>query len=126
MIRVTRTVIVRSAKLPRKAFRVFIGLEGMYRKRAKSFLKLKKLSLAKKYYPEVRRIIIWLDDHLWKTSGLTLIRIVTHKGWVITWFEPHKQYWKYVNRGWKLTSEAKVKLDKRNRQLIIYNLCQSS
>ncbi|MCE4608554.1 MAG: transposase [Caldisphaeraceae archaeon] len=42
--------------------------------RAKSFIKLKKLSLAKKDYPEVRRIIIWLDDHLWKTSSLTLIK----------------------------------------------------
>ncbi len=30
-IRVTRTVIVRSAKLPRKIFKVFVELEGMYR-----------------------------------------------------------------------------------------------
>jgi len=39
---------------------------------------------------------------------------------VIVEFEPHKQYWRYVNRGWRLASEAKIKLDKRNRQLIIY------
>jgi len=44
----------------------------------------------------------------------------THKGWITVEFESHKQYWKYVNRGWKLTTEAKVKLDKRSRRLIIY------
>ena len=169
MAKVTRTVIVRSVKLLRKVFRVFIELEGMYRNmveqltmyavrnniksftrlktlkyremrnlypqlpshyvytacqdvstRARSFLRLKKLGLAERDYPEVKRVSIWLDDHLWKPSGLTSIRIATHKGWVIVEFEPHKQYWKYINRGWKLVSEAKVKLDKRNRQLIIY------
>ena len=31
MIRVSRTVIVKSVKLPRKVFRVFVELEGMYR-----------------------------------------------------------------------------------------------
>ena len=31
MTKVTRTVIVRGIKLPRKVFRVFIELEGMYR-----------------------------------------------------------------------------------------------
>ena len=33
--------------------------------------------------------------------------------------EPHKQYWRYISK-WKLASEARIKLDKRNRQLIIY------
>ena len=88
--------------------------------RAKSFLRLKKLRLAEKEYPEVKEVSLWLDDHLWKLNGLTSIRIATHKGWIIIDFEPHKQYWKYLNRGWKLASEVKVKLDKRNRQLIIY------
>ncbi len=169
MIRVTRTIIVKSVKLPRKVFKVFVELEGMYRNmveqlvmdavknnvksfirlkafeykemrklysklpshyvytacqdastRAKSFLKLKKLSLPKRNYPEVKKITIWLDDELWKPNGLTLIKIATHKRWVAIEIEPHKQYWKYVNRGWKLRSEAKIKLDKKNRQLIIY------
>jgi len=88
--------------------------------RAKSFLRLKKLRLAEREYPEARRISIWLDDHLWKSNGLTSIRIATHKRWITVELEPHKQYWRYVNRGWKLASEAKVKLDKGNRQLIIY------
>ncbi len=169
MAKVTRTVIVKSAKLSRKVFKVLVELEGMYRTmveqlvlyavrnnirsftrlkalkyremrnmyshlpshyvytacqdastRAKSFLRLKKLGLAKREYPEVKRASIWLDDHLWKPNGYTSIRIATHKGWITVEIEPHKQYWKYVNRGWRLTSEAKVKLDRRNRQLIIY------
>ena len=169
MARVTRTVVVKSVRLPRKVYRVFIELEGMYRNmveqlvmyavtnnirsftrlkalkyheiknlypqlpshyvytacqdastRAKSFLRLKKLGLAERYYPEVRKVTIWLDDHLWKPNTLTSIRMTTHKGWINVEFEPHKQYWRYVNRGWKLASETKIKLDKKNRQLIIY------
>ena len=169
MTRATRTVIVRSVSLPRKLFRVFVELEGMYRNiveqltmyavsngmksftklkalkyremrslypqlpshyvytacqdastRAKSFLKLKRLDLTSRDYPEVRSVSIWLDDHLWKPNGLTSIMIATHKGWVEVGFEPHKQYWRYINKGWKLASEARVKLDKGNRQLVIY------
>jgi len=88
--------------------------------RAKSFMRLKKLGLAEKEYPEVKSISIWLDDHVWKPNGLTFIRIATHKGWLAVSFEPHKRYWRYVNRGWRLASEAKIKLDKKNRQLVIY------
>jgi len=169
MLRVTRTVIVRSIKLPRKVLRVFVELEGMYRNlveqlvmyavrnniksftrlkaskyremrslyphlpshyvytacqdastRAKSFLRLKKLGLTERDYPEVRRVSVWLDDHLWRLEGYMSIRVATHRGWIPVEFEPHKQFWRYINRGWKLSSEARIKLDKRNRQLIIY------
>ena len=169
MARAVRTVIVKSTRLPRKAFRVLLELEGIYRNmveqltiyavsnniksftklrasryremrdvypqlpshyvytacqdastRAKSFLRLKKLGLTEREYPEVRRVSIWLDDHLWRPNGLTSIKIATHKGWITIEFEPYKQYWRYVNRGWRLASEAKIKLDKRNRQLVIY------
>jgi len=169
MVRVTRTVIVKSVRLPRKVFRVFAELEGMYRNmveqltmyavssgvrsftglkaskykgmrslyphlpshyvytacqdastRARSFLRLKKLGLSKREYPEIKSISIWLDDHLWKLNGYTSIAIATHRGWIAVDFEPHKQYWKYINRGWKLSSEARIKLDKKSRQLIIY------
>jgi len=87
--------------------------------RVKSFLRLKKRGLAKREYPEVRKVSIWLDDHLWRPDSLTSIRIATHRGWVRVELEPHRQYWRYVNREWKLASEAKIRLDKRNRQLII-------
>jgi len=169
MLRTTRTVVVRSIKLPRKVFRVFVELEGMYRNmveqlviyavssnvksftrlkalkyreirmlyphlpshyvytacqdaatRAKSFLKLKKLGLAERSYPEVKSISIWLDDHLWKFNGYTSIRVATHRGWIPVEFELHKQFWRYINRGWRLSSEARIKLDKRSRQLVIY------
>jgi len=167
--RITRTAVVKSIKLPRKTFRVFVELEGMYRNmveqlavyaarndissfirlkalkyyemrklyphlpshyaytacqdaaaRAESFLKLKEEGLAKSELPKVRRITIWLDDHLWKSNGYTSTKIATHKGWIPVEVKPHKQYWRYVNRGWRLASEAKIKLDRRSRQLIIY------
>ena len=169
MVRVSRTAIVKSVKLPRRVFRVFVELEGMYRNmveqlviyavnnsiksftrlkalkyrevrslypqlpshyaytacqdastRAKSFLKLKKLGLTERKYPEVRRVSIWLDDHLWKLDGLTSIRVATHRGWITVEFEPHKQYWRRINRDWRIASEAKIKLDKGERRLIIY------
>jgi len=75
--------------------------------RAKSFIKLKKLGLTERNYPEVKSVSIWLDDHLWKLEGFTSIRVATHKGWIAVEFEPHKQYWKYVNRDWKISSEAR-------------------
>jgi len=154
--KVARTVVVKSAPLPRRVLRVFVELEGMYRNmveqlalyavrsnttsfimlkalkyrelramyqqlpshyaytacqdaatRAKSLLRLKKRGLVEKEHPEIRKVSIWLDDHLWKPSGLTSIRIATHRGWVEVGIEPHKQYWKYINGGWKLASEAK-------------------
>ena len=88
--------------------------------RAKSFLRLKKKGLTSREYPEVKNISIWLDDHLWKLSSLTSVEIATHKGCVRVELELHKQYWKYVNGGWRLASEAKAKLDKKSRRLIIY------
>jgi len=164
-----RTVVVKSTPLPRKLFRIFVELEGMYRNmveqlvlyatrneltsfarlkalkyrelrslypqlpshyaytacqdvstRVKSFLKLRKKGLAKRDYPVVNRVSIWLDDHLWKMKSLTSIEIATHRGWVTVELEPHKQYWKYLNNGWRLGSEVKVRLDKKNRLLIVY------
>ena len=165
----TRTVVVRSARLPRRTFRIFVELEGMYRNmieqlvmyavrndvksfvklwalkyrelralypqlpshyaytacqdaaaRAKSFLRLKKKGLTEREYPEVRSVSIWLDGHLWRPSGLTSVKVSTHKGRITIWLEPTKHYWRYVNGGWRLASEAKVKLDRRERRLIFY------
>jgi IS605 OrfB family transposase len=172
---VTRTVVVRSIPLPRKVFRVFVELEGMYRNmveqlvlyavrngiisftrlkalkyresrslyprlpsyyaytacqdastRVKSFLRLKKRGLAKRGYPEVNKVSIWLDDHLWKMRSLTNIEIATHRGWIAVELEPHKQFWKYGGSGWRLSSETKVKLDKRSRRLIIHLVFKKS
>jgi IS605 OrfB family transposase len=164
-----RTVVVRSAPLPRRAFKVFVELEGMYRnlveqlvlyavnngitkftrlkaeryrevrslypqlpshyvytacqdaaERAHSFLRLRKMGKARKAYPEVRGVSIWLDDHLWRARGLTSISMTTHRGRVNVSIELNKHFLRYVNRGWRLASEAKVKLDRRERRLVFY------
>ncbi|WP_350309091.1 RNA-guided endonuclease InsQ/TnpB family protein [Ignisphaera cupida] len=164
-----RTVVVETPPLPRKFFRVFVELEGMYRNmveqlvlhavregiasftrlkalkyrelrnlypqlpshyaytacqdastRAKSFLKLRKKGLVEREYPEVNSVSIWLDDHLWKANDLTSIKVATHKGWIPLEVIPHKQYWKYVNKSWKLASEARIKLDRKSRKLLVY------
>jgi len=166
---VTRTVVVRSEQLPKRIFRIFVELEGMYRniveqlvlyavnngitkftrlkaekyrelrslypqlpshyiytacqdaaERAHSFLRLKKMGRARKPYPEVRSVSIWLDDHLWRAEGLTSINMATHRGRVNVSIELNKHFLRYVNRGWRLASEAKVKLDHRERRLIFY------
>jgi len=88
--------------------------------RVESFNKLREKGVAKTDIPEVRSISIWLDDHLWKLDGLTAIQIATHKGWIRVELEPHKHFWRHVNDGWGISTEAKVKLDKRSRRLIIY------
>jgi IS605 OrfB family transposase len=166
---VARTVIVRSAPLPRRTFRAFVELEGMYRnmveqlvlyavnnnvtkftrlkaekyrevrslypqlpshyaytacqdaaERAHSFLRLKRMGRARKPYPEVRSVSIWLDDHLWRAEGLTSISMTTHKGRLRVSIELSKHFLRYVNRGWRLASEARVKLDHKERKLTLY------
>lgn len=167
-MRVTRTVVLKSERLPKKVFKIFVELEGMYREmllqtvlfavqnettsfvklkaekyrflrelypqlpshyaytvcqdsalRAKSFLKRKEKGLAEKVFPEVRNVSIWLDDHLWR-AGLTVIKIATHKGWIEVGLEAHRHYWKTVNSGWKLASQARIKPDKKERRLVVY------
>jgi len=169
VVEVVRTVVVRSERLPRRTFRTFVELEGMYRnvveqlvlyavnnnitkftrlkteryrevrslypqlpshyaytacqdaaERAHSFLRMKKMGRARKPYPEVRGVSIWLDDHLWRAEGLTSISLATHRGRVRASIELNKNFLRYVNRGWRLASEAKVKLDRRNRRLVLY------
>ena len=88
--------------------------------RAHSFLRLKRMGRARKPYPEVRSVNIWLDDRLWRAEGLTSISIATHRGRVNVSIELNKHYLRYVNRGWRLASEAKVKLDHKERRLTLY------
>jgi IS605 OrfB family transposase len=88
--------------------------------RSHSFLRLKKVGRARKAYPEVRGVSIWLDDHLWRAEGLTSISMATHRGRVNVSIELNKHLLRYMNRGWRLASEAKVKLDHRERRLTLY------
>jgi IS605 OrfB family transposase len=88
--------------------------------RAHSFLRMRKIGKARKPYPEVRSVSIWLDDHLWRAEGLTSISLATHRGRVRVSVELNKHFLRYVNRGWRLASEARVKLDHKERKLIFY------
>ncbi len=88
--------------------------------RIKSFLELKRRGRAYTEKPVVRNISIWLDDHLWKPLGYTAIRVATHKGWIVIELQPHKLYWKYVNSGWRLRTQPKLKLDHRERRVYVY------
>jgi len=88
--------------------------------RIKSFNKLRKRGLAKSEKPEVKKVSIWLDDHLWRVKSLMSIEIATHKGWVTIELEPHKQYWRYINDGWVLRTQPKVKIDYRCKRLLVY------
>ena len=78
--------------------------------RVKSFLKLKKKGLTYTDKPEIKRVTLWLDDHLWKLHGYTEVKIATHKGWITLGIRPHKLFWKYMNKSeWKLSSASKLK-----------------
>jgi putative transposase len=88
--------------------------------RIKSFNKLKKKGLAKSEKPVVNRVSIWLDDHLWKRIGYTAILIYTHRGWVPVKLIPHKLYWRYINSGWILRMQPKMRIDYKNGRLLIY------
>jgi len=87
--------------------------------RIKSFNKLKKKGLAKSKRPEVNRVSIWLDDHLWRHVGYTKILIYTHRGWIPIELVPHKLYWRYIN-GWALRTQPKIKIDYKHRRLLVY------
>lgn len=88
--------------------------------RIRSFLKLKRRGLAESDKPEIRRVSIWLDDHLWKPLGYTAIKVATHRGWVVIELQPHKLYWKYISNGWKLRTQPKLKLDHKQRSVLVY------
>jgi putative transposase len=88
--------------------------------RIKSFNKLEKKGLAESEKPVVSRVSIWLDDHLWRRVGYTTILILTHRGWMPVELAPHKLYWRYINSGWALRAQPKVKIDYRCKRLLIY------
>jgi putative transposase len=88
--------------------------------RIKSFNKLKKKDLAKSEKPEVSRVSIWLDDHLWRRIGYSAILIYTHRGWVPVELAPHKLYWRYIKTGWVLRTQPKIKIDYRHKRLVVY------
>jgi IS605 OrfB family transposase len=84
--------------------------------------------------PGINSVSLWLvDDHLWKPVNPTKIRINgvenifftsvainTHRGWVYLDLEPSKEFYNLLARGFKPTSHAKIKLDRRNRRVLFH------
>jgi len=88
--------------------------------RIESFLELKRRGRAYTEKPVVRKVSIWLDDHLWRPVSYTAIRVATHRGWITIELQPHKLYWKYINSGWRLRTQPKLRLDYRERRVYVY------
>jgi putative transposase len=74
-----------------------------------------------------------VDDHIWKPVNptkiningvenifFTSVAINTHRGWVHLDLEPSKEFYKLLTRGFKPTSYAKIKLDRKNRRAIFH------
>ncbi|MDT7889711.1 MAG: IS200/IS605 family accessory protein TnpB-related protein [Desulfurococcales archaeon] len=55
-----------------------------------------------------------------ENTFFTSIAINTHRGWVHLDLEPSKEFYKLLARGFKPTSHAKIKLDKKNRRVIFH------
>jgi putative transposase len=84
--------------------------------------------------PRINSVSLWLvDDHMWKPVNptkiningvenifFTSVAIDTHKGWVHIDLEPSKEFYKLLARGFRPTSYAKIKLDRRNRRVLFH------
>jgi len=78
--------------------------------RIKSFFRLKSRGRAKTEKPVVKSVSIWLDETLWIPIGYTAIRVATHKGWITIELQSTKLFWKYINSGWRLRTQPRLKL----------------
>jgi IS605 OrfB family transposase len=84
--------------------------------------------------PRINSVSLWLvDDHVWKpidatkiningveNTFFTSVAINTHRGWVYLDLEPSKEFYKLLAGGFKPTSHAKIKLDRRNRKVLFH------
>jgi IS605 OrfB family transposase len=84
--------------------------------------------------PRINSVSLWLvDDHVWKPINptkiningvenilFTRVAINTHRGWVYLDLEPSKEFYKLLARGFKPTSYAKIKLDRRSRRVLFH------
>jgi hypothetical protein len=80
--------------------------------------------------PRINSVSLWqVDDHVWRPVDATKIRINsdenifftsfainTHRGWVYLDLEPTKEFYKLLAKGFKPTSHAKIKPDRKNRR----------
>jgi IS605 OrfB family transposase len=84
--------------------------------------------------PRINSVSLWLvDDHAWKpvsptkininsvvNTFFTSVAINTHRGWVYLDLEPSKEFYKLLARGFKPTSHAKIKLDRKNKRVLFH------
>jgi hypothetical protein len=84
--------------------------------------------------PRINSVSLWpVDDHVWKPIDATKIRINgvenifftsatinTRRGWVRIDLEASKEFYKLLTRGFKPTSHAKIKLDRRSRRVLFH------
>jgi len=87
-----------------------------------------------KLVPRINSVSLWLvDDHVWKpidatkiningvvNTFFTSVAINTHRGWMRIDLEPSKEFYKLLARGFKPTSHAKIKLDRRSRRVLFH------
>jgi hypothetical protein len=87
-----------------------------------------------KLVPRINSISLGLvDDHVRKPAtpmkitidGVENIFFIsaainTHRGWVYLDLEPSKEFYKLLARGFKPTSHAKIKLDRKNRRVAFH------
>ena len=96
-------------------------IKGCYRdavRRAKSFRELKKKGIARSDKPVVKRITItYSDSQDWRLSN-GAVEVRTHRGWVKIHYRSHKQLYRYLYNGWKLSSELRLKLN--GGKVVIY------
>jgi len=81
--------------------------------RLKSFQKLRRMGRNYTNKPEIRRITVHLDDHLWRFS-LSWVEISTKRGRVRLSPMFPKIFWRHYNDGWRMASEARFGLLKGN------------
>jgi IS605 OrfB family transposase len=84
--------------------------------------------------PRINSVSLWLvDDHVWKpidatkiningveNTFFTSIAINTHRGCVHIDLEPSREFYKLLAKGFKPTSHAKIKLDRKNRRVLFH------
>ena len=89
--------------------------------RVKSFLAKKRRGEARTDKPVVRNITVWLDETMWRLEGYTTVKVSTKSGRrVAIELRPHKQFWRHVNGGWAMSTDARFKLDHKRRAVYFY------
>jgi putative transposase len=96
-------------------------IKGAYRdavRRAKSFRERVKRGKAYRDKPEVRSVTItYSDSQDWRLED-GIIKLRTHRGWVELHYSNHKQLYRYLYGGWRLSSELRFKI--LGRKVVVY------